>query len=43
MKKLKSRKAKKYHVSRPRWEVDLDLSEQNDLSLFWQYLEIGKA
>eukprot|EP00794_Sanderia_malayensis_P008843 gene8843-9791_t len=40
MKKLKGRQASKYAAARPRWELDFDLQEQNDLSLFWQYLEI---
>lgn len=40
MKKLKRRQAKKYAVSRPQWELDYDLQAQDDLSLFWQYLEI---
>ena len=43
MKKLKRRQAKKYAVSRPQWELDYDLQAQDDLSLFWQYLEIGKV
>ena len=41
MKKLKRHQAKKYTATRPQWELDYDLQAQDDLSLFWQYLEIG--
>ncbi|XP_065066302.1 anoctamin-4-like isoform X2 [Rhopilema esculentum] len=40
MKMLKRREASKYTASRPQWEMDYDLQSQDELSLFWQYLEI---
>ena len=43
MKKLKRRQASKYAAVRPQWELDYDLQAQDDLSLFWQYLEIGMS